>query len=73
MNAVRPGITDRLGLAFRVVDHAYFCLDYRGDPFPQTSAPDVITRMLRALDVEQASHVLEIGTGSGHSTQVDGA
>jgi protein-L-isoaspartate(D-aspartate) O-methyltransferase len=65
-------MTDRLGLAFRMVDHAYFCLDERGNPFPQTSAPDVIARTLRALDVQAGSHVLEIGTGSGYSTALLG-
>jgi protein-L-isoaspartate(D-aspartate) O-methyltransferase len=41
-------------------------------PFPQTSAPEVIARMLRALDVQAAAHVLEIGTGSGYSTALLG-
>ena len=61
-------MTDRLDYAFRMVEHAYFCLDDRGDPIPQTSAPEVIARMLRALDVQAGAHVLEIGTGSGYST-----
>jgi protein-L-isoaspartate(D-aspartate) O-methyltransferase len=65
-------MTDRLALAFQVVDHAYFCLDKRRNPFPQTSAPDVIARMLRALDAHAGSHVLEIGTGSGYSTALLG-
>jgi protein-L-isoaspartate(D-aspartate) O-methyltransferase len=65
-------MTDRLDLAFEVVDHAYFCLDERGNPFPQTSAPEVIARMLRALDVRAGAHVLEIGTGSGYSTALLG-
>jgi protein-L-isoaspartate(D-aspartate) O-methyltransferase len=66
------GMTDRVGLALEVVDHAYFCLDERGNPFPQTSAPEVIAHMLRALDVHLGAYVLEIGTGSGYSTALLG-
>jgi len=66
------GMTDRLAQTFRAVDHADFCLDDRGDPFPQTSAPEVIRRMLRALDAQEGAHVLEIGTGSGYSTALLG-
>jgi len=61
-------VNDRLAHTFRAVDHAYFCLDDRGNPFPQTSAAVVIRRMLRVLDVQEGARVLEIGTGSGYST-----
>lgn len=58
---------DQVSTAFQVVDHAHFCLDDLGNPLPQTSAPEVIARMLRLLEVQKGSHVLEIGTGSGFS------
>src|SRR5260370_7331384 len=54
--------------ALRVVDRAHFCLDAEGRPLPQTSAPEMVARMLRLLDVQPGNHVLEIGTGSGYST-----
>lgn len=61
-------VTDRLDGAMRLVDQAYFCLDGHGNRFPQTSNPDMIAAMLRALDVHAGCRVLEIGTGSGYST-----
>jgi len=53
------GMTDRLAQTFRAVDHAYFCLDDRGDPFPQTSAPEVIRRMLRARALQVVASAFE--------------
>jgi len=61
-------LTDRLDIAFRAVDRAQFCLDDQGNQLHQTSAPEVIARMLRALHVKTGVRVLEIGTGSGFST-----
>jgi len=55
-------------MVLRVVDRSHFCLDDQGNQLHQTSAPEVIARMLRALDVKTGSRVLEIGTGSGYST-----
>jgi protein-L-isoaspartate(D-aspartate) O-methyltransferase len=34
----------------------------------QTSAPEIIERMLRMLHPDPGDHILEIGTGSGYST-----
>ena len=61
-------LTDRLAIVFRAVDRAQFCLDDQGNQLHQTSAPEVIARMLRALDVKTGSRVLEIGAGSGYSS-----
>jgi protein-L-isoaspartate(D-aspartate) O-methyltransferase len=61
-------VTDHLDIALRTVDRTHFCLDDRGNQLPQTSAPEIIARMLGALDVKPGSRVLEIGTGSGYST-----
>jgi protein-L-isoaspartate(D-aspartate) O-methyltransferase len=55
-------------IALQTVDRAYFCFDEKGNQLPQTSAPEMIARMLRALDVKPGFNVLEIGTGSGFST-----
>jgi protein-L-isoaspartate O-methyltransferase len=52
-------------IALQTVDRAYFCFDEKGNQLPQTSAPEMIARMLRALDVKPGFNVLEIGTGSG--------
>ena len=40
---------DRIDAALRCVDRASFCFDEHGEPLPQTSAPDMIARMLRLL------------------------
>jgi protein-L-isoaspartate(D-aspartate) O-methyltransferase len=58
----------RLAIALRVVDRAHFWLNEHGNQLHQTSAPKMIARMLRALEVKRGSRVLEIGTGSGYST-----
>jgi len=42
--------------------------DNRGNQIPQTSAPEVIARLLELLDVQPGNRVLEIGTGSGYSS-----
>jgi protein-L-isoaspartate O-methyltransferase len=57
-------VTDKVAIALQTVDHAYFCFDEKGNPFPQTSAPEMIARMLRALDVQPGFNVLEIGGSS---------
>jgi protein-L-isoaspartate(D-aspartate) O-methyltransferase len=61
-------MTERVSTAVHMVDWAYLCLDDQGSQLPQTSAPEVITRMLQLLDVWPGYHVLELGTGSGYST-----
>src|SRR5712692_4059227 len=66
--AVTQEPTDRLDSALRCVDRVSFCFDGHGEQLPQTSAADMIARMLRLLDVNEGSHVLEIGTGSAFST-----
>jgi protein-L-isoaspartate(D-aspartate) O-methyltransferase len=63
-----PPVLDRLAGAIRRVDEAYFCVDDHGNRFPQTSNPEMIAAMLRALEVNAGCHVLEIGTGSGYTT-----
>jgi protein-L-isoaspartate(D-aspartate) O-methyltransferase len=59
---------DPLGKALRAVDRDRYCTDEQGDQIPQTSAPGIVARMLRLLDVRPGQRVLEIGTGSGYST-----
>ena len=57
-----------LSAAFRAVDRARFCLDDQGNPVHQTSATQMIARMLQLLDVHHGNRVLEVGTGSGFSS-----
>ena len=59
---------DRLSRALKDVPREYYCLDERGQPVHQTSATEMIERMLRLLEVASGQRVLEIGTGSGFST-----
>ena len=59
---------DRLSRALKDVPRPYYCLDERGQPVHQTSATEMIERMLRLLEVASGQRVLEIGTGSGFST-----
>jgi protein-L-isoaspartate(D-aspartate) O-methyltransferase len=66
--AVTQEPADRLDAALRCVDRLSFCFDVYGVQLPQTSASDMIARMLRLLDVNEGAHVLEIGTGSAFST-----
>src|SRR5215216_3880514 len=61
-------VNGRLDSALQAVDRSHFCLDDQGRQLPQTSAPEVIVRMLQLLDVQLGDRVLEIGTGSGYST-----
>lgn len=58
----------RVNTALRAVDHARYCLDDQGNPIPQTSSVEMISRMLQLLDVQPGNCVLEVGTGSGYST-----
>jgi protein-L-isoaspartate(D-aspartate) O-methyltransferase len=57
-----------IAAALRAVDRARFCLDDQGNQIPQTSAPEVMARLLELLDVQPGNRVLEIGTGSGYSS-----
>jgi protein-L-isoaspartate(D-aspartate) O-methyltransferase len=59
---------DRVAAARRLVDPARYCLDDDGQPLRQSSADEIIVRMLRLLDVRPDQGVLELGTGSGYST-----
>src|SRR5690606_27426873 len=57
-----------LDSALAHVDARTFTLQADGTPLPQTSAPGIITALLRLLDVRPGDRVLEIGTGSGYTT-----
>lgn len=59
-----------LDSALAHVDASTFTLQADGTPLPQTSAPGIITALLRLLDVRPGDRVLEIGTGSGYTTAV---
>ena len=62
------GPTDQVSRALDEVSRQYYCVDVLGQPVHQTSATEMIERMLRLLDVVSGQRVLEIGTGSGFST-----
>lgn len=58
---------DRVDEALRAVDYdSYVTQD--GVTLPQSSAPSVIARLLRLLEVEPGMRIFEVGTGSGFST-----
>jgi protein-L-isoaspartate(D-aspartate) O-methyltransferase len=59
---------DRVSRAFGDVARQYYCVDERGQAVHQTSATEMIERMLRLLEVEDGQRLLEIGTGSAFST-----
>jgi protein-L-isoaspartate O-methyltransferase len=59
---------DRVGAAAEAVRRDRCMLHEDGTQVPQTSAPQVVLRMLRLLEVVAGDTVLEVGTGSGHST-----
>src|SRR5215467_12029920 len=60
--------TDRVSRVLDEVPRRYYCVDDLGQPVHQTSATEMIERMLRLLEVMNRQRVLEIGTGSGFST-----
>ncbi len=60
-------MTDRVDEALRAVDYdSYVTQD--GVTLPQSSAPSVIARLLRLLEIEPGMRIFEVGTGSGFST-----
>ena len=59
---------DRVGAAAEAVRRERYMLHEDGTQVPQSSAPQVVLRMLRLLDVVAGDTVLEVGTGSGYST-----
>jgi protein-L-isoaspartate(D-aspartate) O-methyltransferase len=61
---------DRVSRAFVDVPRQYYCVDELGQPVHQTSATEMIERMLRLLEVEDGQRLLEIGTGSAFSTAI---
>src|SRR5712691_1338082 len=66
--SVVRGPTDQVSCALDEVPRQYYCVDGLGQPVHQTSATEMIERMLRLLEVVSGQRVLEIGTGSGFST-----
>src|SRR4030081_3392734 len=65
---VVDGPPDPVSRALEDVPRPYYCLDERGQAVHQTSATEMIERMLRLFEVVSGQRVLEIGTGSGFST-----
>ena len=61
------GPTDRISGALDEVPRQYYCIDEFGQPVHQTSATQMIERMLRLLEVQYGQRVIEVGTGSGFS------
>jgi protein-L-isoaspartate(D-aspartate) O-methyltransferase len=59
---------DRVGAAAEAVRRDRYMLHEDGTQVPQSSAPQVVLRMLRLLNVVAGATVLEVGTGSGYST-----
>jgi protein-L-isoaspartate(D-aspartate) O-methyltransferase len=62
------GGTDRVSRALDDVTRQHYCVEERGHPVHQTSATEIIERMLRLLEVEHGQRVLDVGTGSAFST-----
>ena len=59
---------EQLTFAINKVNMNSFVLQADGKPVPQTTKPELIYDMLRALEVNAGDSVFEIGTGSGYST-----
>ncbi|MDQ3822516.1 MAG: protein-L-isoaspartate O-methyltransferase [Actinomycetota bacterium] len=59
---------DRVAAANAAIDSERLRRRPDGSPVRQVSSPDIVARMLRLLAVRTGDRVLEVGTGSGHST-----
>jgi protein-L-isoaspartate(D-aspartate) O-methyltransferase len=59
---------DAVDAALATVSKEAYVLQPDGRILPQTSSPAIIASMLRLLEVQRDTRVLEIGTGSGYST-----
>lgn len=59
---------DRITRSLRSINIDVFTRYEDGSQVHQTSAPEIIERMLRMLHPHPGDHILEIGTGSGYST-----
>ena len=59
---------DLIAESLTAINREYYTLYENGSRVHQTSAPEIIEKMLRMLRPNSGDHILEIGTGSGYST-----
>lgn len=59
---------DLIAESLTAINREYYTLYENGSRVHQTSAPEIIEKMLRMLRSSSGDHILEIGTGSGYST-----
>lgn len=57
-------MSDRLAAALAETSYDSYVRLPDGSKLPQSSAPDVVERVLHLLDVPEGGIVLEVGTGS---------
>jgi protein-L-isoaspartate(D-aspartate) O-methyltransferase len=61
-------VSDRLAAALAETSYDFYVRSPDGTDLPQSSAPEVVERVLRFAEIFEGANVLEIGTGSGFST-----